>query len=145
MPYRPLLLSVLHCSFQPRHLTVNYLPRYADRANILSLSFLFFCSRSRTRTYSRSRLSIGQTVIMKGGCEREKKAISLLGLSLLVSTCRCSDSVSNHLRSSLVDSLVPFKGGGAFFLLLLFALALFLVHRAFFFIAPFVLCVREEY
>ena len=59
MPDRPLLLSVLHCSLQPRHLTVNYLPRYAHGANIFSFSSSSSPVLARTRIYSRSRLSIG--------------------------------------------------------------------------------------
>jgi len=47
MPYRPLLLSLLHSSFTTRHLSMNYLSMYIKVmvvVDILSFFFSFFFS-----------------------------------------------------------------------------------------------------
>jgi hypothetical protein len=110
MLYRPLLLlSILHSSFNVKHLTMNsFAPMYSnDGVYSLSLffsSFYFECMLLFS-------LFIGQTVILG---VREENIAHIL--SILISTCRCGD-VGNHLRSSpLFYSFFPFKGGGnAFF------------------------------
>jgi hypothetical protein len=48
MPYRPLLLSLLHSSFTARHLSMNYLPMYIKVMVVDILSFFLFFSLSLT-------------------------------------------------------------------------------------------------